>query len=194
MQGVTLHFSGALANSGTHYLDMMRFFAGDVAWLVGHLSNPGSLDPGGSGYFYFKNGVRGIVNGATGHNALFLFELIGSKGRITISERHRPAEFSLYDSGLKKKPFPEIPEKAKMYTFGRGRCVIPLAAEEIIDSIEQNEDTVSSGRDGYAALEMLLSFHESERIGNNRVDFPMQNKDIRVLVRESDFISSAVPQ
>jgi len=195
LRGVALNFGGALANSGTHYLDMMRFFAGDVAWSVGHLSNPGSLDPGGSGYFYFKNGVRGIVNGATGQNALFLFELLGSKGRITISERHRPAELTLYvdDGGLKKKPFPEIPEEAKMYTFGRGRCVIPLAVEEIIDSIEQDEDTISSGRDGYAALEMLLSFHESERIGNNRVDFPMQNKDISVLVREPDFISNAVP-
>jgi len=195
LQGVTLHFGGALANSGTHYFDMMRFFAGDVAWSVGHLSNPGSLDPGGSGYFYFKNGVRGIVNGVTGRNAQFLFELLGSKGRITISENPRPAEFSLYvgEGGLKKKPFPAIPEEAKTYTFGTGRCVIPLAVEEIIESIEQNEDTISSGRDGYAALEMLLSFHESERIGNNRVDFPMQNKDISVLVREPDFISSAVP-
>ena len=192
LRGVTLQFSGALANSGTHYFDIMRFFTGDVSWSVGHLSNPESLDPGGSGYFYFKNGIRGIVNGATGQNATFLFELLGSKGRITISERHRPAEFSLYVDG-KQKTFPEIPEEARTHTFGRGRCVIPLAVEEIIDSIEQNKNTISSGRDGYAALEMLLSFHESERIGNNRVDFPMQNKDIRVLVRDSDFISSAVP-
>ena len=195
LQGVTLHFSGALANSGTHYFDMMRFFAGDVAWSVGHLSNPGSLDPGGSGYFYFKNGAIGMANGATGRNAPFLFELLGSKGRITISESPRPAEFSLYvdDGGLKRKPFPEIPAEAKTYTFGTGRCVIPLAAEEIVDSIEQDKETISSGRDGYAALEMLLSFHESERIGNHRVDFPMQNKDISVLVREANFISNAVP-
>ena len=58
---------------------------------------------------------------------------------------------------------------------------------------ERNEETISTGRDGYASLEMLLSFHESERTGNNRVDFPMQNKDISVLVRERDFISNAVP-
>jgi predicted dehydrogenase len=195
LRGVTLHFSGALANSGTHYFDMVRFFAGDVAWSVGHLSNPDNLDPGGSGYFYFENGVRGIVNGATGHNAAFLYELLGSKGRITISERPRPAEFSLCvdDGGLKRKLFPELPEEARTHTFGTGRCVIPLAVEEIIDSVERDEETVSSGRDGYAALEMLLSFHESERIGNNRVDFPMQNKDIRVLVRDPGFISSAVP-
>jgi len=193
--GVTLHFNGALGNMGTHYLDMVRFFAGDVAWSIGHLSHPDSLDPGGSGYFYFKNGVRGIINGATGHNATFLFELLGSKGRVTISESSRPAEFSLYvdDGGLKKRPFPEIPEEAKTHTFGMGRCVIPLAVQEIIDSIEQNKETISTGRDGYASLEMLLSFHESERIGNNRVDFPMQNKDIRVLVRDSDFISGALP-
>lgn len=174
---------------------MLRFFAGDVAWSVGHLSNPENLDPGGSGYFYFKNGVRGIVNGATGHNASFLFELLGSKGRITISETPRPAEVRLYvnDGGLKEKPFPELPEEAKIHTFGVGRCVIPLAVDEIVDSIEQNNETISSGRDGYAALEMLLSIHESERTGNSRVDFPMQNKDISVLVRDPGFISSAEP-
>ncbi len=142
-----------------------------------------------------ENGVRGIVNGATGQNASFLFELLGSKGHITISETPRPAEVRLYvnNGGLKEKPFPELPEEAKIHTFGIGRCVIPLAVEEIIESIEQNKDTISSGRDGYAALEMLLSFHESERTGNNRVDYPMQNKDISVLVRDPGFISSAVP-
>jgi len=193
--GITLHFSGALGNMGTHYFDVLRFFAGDVAWSMGHLSNPDSLDPGGSGYFHFRNGVRGIVNGAAGSNASFLYELLGSKGRITISERLRPAKFSLYidDGGLREKPFPEVPQKANIQIVGAGRCVIPLAVEEIIDGIEQNEETISTGRDGYASLEMLLSFHESERTGNNRVDFPMQNKDIRVLVRDSGFISDATP-
>jgi predicted dehydrogenase len=193
--GITLYFGGALGNMGTHYFDMMRFFAGDVAWAVGHLSNPESLDPGGSGYFYFRNGVRGIVNGAAGYNASFLYELLGSKGRLTISESRRPAEFRLYvgDNGLREKAFPELPEEAKTQTIGSGRCVIPLAVEEIIQSIEQDEETISTGRDGYASLEMLLSFHESERNGNNRVDFPMQNKGIRVLVRDPGFISSAVP-
>jgi predicted dehydrogenase len=194
--GITLHFGGALGNMGTHYFDAMRFFAGDVSWSVGHLSNPESLDPGGSGYFHFKNGVRGIVNGAAGYNSSFLFELLGSKGRITISERSRPARFRLHvdDGGLRERPFPEVPEEARTQIIGAGRCVIPLAIEEIVDSIERNEDTISSGHDGYASLEMLLSFHESERIGNSRVDFPMQNKNISVLVRNPDFISSAVPK
>jgi predicted dehydrogenase len=180
---------------GTHYFDMLRFFAGDVAWSVGHLSSPESLDPGGSGYFCFRNGVRGIVNGVAGYSASFLYELLGSKGRITISERVRPAKFSLYieDGGLREKPFPEVPQEARTQIIGAGRCVIPLAVEEIVDNIEQNEETISSGRDGYASLEMLLSFHESERTGNNRVNFPMQNKDISVLVRDPDFISGAKP-
>ena len=195
LQGVSLHFGGALGNMGTHYFDIMRFLVGDVAWSMGHLSNPDSFDPGGSGYFCFKNGVRGTVNGATGHNASFLFELLGSKGRITVSESPRPAALRLYvdDGGLTEKAFPKLPGEAKMQTFGVGRCVIPLAVEEIIDSIEQDEETISSGRDGYAALEMLLSFHESERVGNSRVNFPMQNKDISMLVRNPGFISSAVP-
>lgn len=195
LQGITLHFGGALANMGTHYFDILRFFAGDVAWSMGHLSNPDSSDPGGSGYFYFKNGVRGIVNGSTGSNASFLYELLGTKGRITISEHSRPAKFSLYvdDRGLKERPFPSVPPEADTQILGGGRCVVPLSVEEVINGIEQNSDTISSGHDGYASLEMLLSFHESERIGNGRVNFPMQNKDISVLVRDPNFISDVEP-
>ena len=79
-------------------------------------------------------------------------------------------------------------------TFGSGRCGIPLSVEEIVNGLDLNQDSISTGHDGRAALEMVLSFHESERLGNGRVDFPVENRDIRVLVRNEDFISSAVPE
>ena len=191
LQAMTLHYRAGLANNGTHYFDMLRFFAGDVAWAMGHLANPNALDPQGSGYFQFQNGVECIVNGSSGAGAQHIFELIGSKGRIVVTNP-RPPQFKLYVDD-KEKMFPEVPEEQEMNTFGVGRCVIPLSVVEIVESLDRDQDTISTGYDGRAALEMVLSFHESERLGNARVDFPMQNLDLRVLVRDEAFISSAVP-
>ncbi|MDP6041248.1 MAG: Gfo/Idh/MocA family oxidoreductase [Candidatus Latescibacteria bacterium] len=192
LQAMALQYRAGLANNGTHYFDMLRFFAGDVAWAMGRLANPDALDSQGSGYFQFQSGVECIVNGSSGANGQHLFELIGSKGRITVGNI-RPPEFRIFVDG-KEEAFPEVPEDQKVNTFGAGRCVIPLSVIEIVESLDQDQDTVSTGHDGRAALEMVLSFHESERLGNARVDFPMQNLDISVLVREDEFISSAVPQ
>jgi len=192
LQAMTLHYTAGLANNGTHYFDMLRFFAGDVAWAMGRLVNPNALDPQGSGFFQFQNGVECIVNGSSGINAGNLFELIGSKGRIAVANI-RPPQFKLFVDG-KEEVFPELPEDQRVNTFGAGRCVIPLSIQEIVESLDKDEDTVSTGRDGRAALEMVLSFHESERLGNARVDFPVQNLDLEVFVRQEDFISTAVPQ
>ncbi|MEC8842121.1 MAG: Gfo/Idh/MocA family oxidoreductase [Candidatus Poribacteria bacterium] len=192
LQSMTLHFSAGLANNGTHYFDMLRFFAGDVQWAFGCLVGKGSLDPQGSGYFHFQNDVQCIVNGAYGGGAQNLFELIGSKGRIAVTNT-RPPQFKVY-VGNKEELFPNVSEGREINTFGSGRCVIPLSVEEIVNGLDLNQDSISTGHDGRAALEMVLSFHESERLGNGRVDFPVENRDIRVLVRNEDFISSAVPE
>ena len=72
--------------------------------------------------------------------------------------------------------------------------MIPLSVEEIAESLDRDQDTISTGEDGRAALEMVLSLHESERLGNARVDFPMTNLDLQVLVRNEGFISDAIPQ
>ena len=214
LQAMTLQYSAGLANNGTHFFDMLRFFAGDVAWATGHLLDPDALDPRGAGYFQFQNGVQCIVNGSTGGRAQHLFELIGSRGRITVDNTHRfvsmsalwkyakgritvvntpPRQFKLFVKNKEEK-FPEIPEEHKLNTTNAGRCVIPLSAEEIVESLDRDQDTISTGEDGRAALEMVLALHESERLGNARVDFPMTNLDLQVLVRDEGFMSSAVPQ
>ena len=92
------------------------------------------------------------------------------------------------------KDWQEMLNTEKLNTTDRGRCVIPLSVEEIVESLDRDQDTISTGEDGRAALEMVLSLHESERLGNARVDFSMTNLDLQVLVRNEGFISDAVPQ
>ena len=196
LRAMALNSACGLANNGTHYFDMLRYFAGDVAWAVGHLEEPDSLDPRGSGYFAFQNGVRCTVDLANAGRASNLFELIGDRGRITV-EPGRPPTFRLFvldDGGaMREEPFPETPADQVVHTFGGGRCVIPQSVIEIVESLDRAEPTCSTGAAGRAALEMVMSFHESHHSGNGRVDLPLTNRDRRILVRDAAFISSAKP-
>ena len=192
LQAMVLNYTAGLANNGTHYFDMLRYFAGNVEWAVGRLQDPGALDPKGSGLFHFTNGVDCIVNGINGRNARYLFELIGSEGRIAVTSDRGP-KFELSIGG-KEHPFLKTPADQEVNTFGNGRCVIPLSIKEIVESLDESKDTVSTGQEGRAALEMVLSLHESEKRGNGRVDFPLEDRDTQVLVRNADFISSVIPK
>jgi hypothetical protein len=53
-----------------------------------------------------------------------------------------------------------------------------MIVEELIRAIEEDRDVVacSSGKDGRAALEMIMAVHESQR-RRSRVDFPLQNRE-----------------
>jgi len=195
LRAMALHGACGLANNGTHYFDMLRYFAGDVAWAVGRLADPEALDPRGSGYFHFASGVECTVNLATAGRAAHLFELIGERGRIVVAN-NRPPRFRVFvdaDGVMAEQPFPQTPAEEVVNTFGAGRCVLPRAVEEIVASLDRGEPTCSTGEDGRTALEMVLALHESHALGNVRVGFPLSNRDRRVLVRDADFVSSAQP-
>ena len=197
LEGMSLQFAAGLANNGTHYFDMLRYFAGDVEWAVGHLRNPVSLDPQGSGYFAFRSGVRCTVNGATGGHAAHLFELLGTEGRIVVTNE-RPPRFRLFRALSRERyeevAVPTVPPEQEVNTFGHGRCVLPVSVYEIAESVDQGEPSCSTGEDGRAALEMVMALHESEAHGNARVEFPLENRDHRILVQREEFVSAATPE
>ena len=53
-----------------------------------------------------------------------------------------------------------------------------IIVNELIRAVEEDRDVVlsSSGKDGRAALEMIMAVHESHRLGE-RVYFPMENRE-----------------
>ncbi len=48
---------------------------------------------------------------------------------------------------------------------------------DLVDCIEQDRESVSSGRQGRAVLEMIMAVYESQRRGLARVDFPLEIRD-----------------
>ncbi len=53
-----------------------------------------------------------------------------------------------------------------------------IIVKELVQAVEEDRDVVisSSGKDGRAAIEMIMAVHESHRLGR-RVYFPMENRE-----------------
>jgi len=164
---------GPLLHDGTHLFDIMRFFAGDIEWVVGDIKkNKGmAVEDQATAYFMFKNGVSGFAEGG-GARKYFNFEvdLQGSEGRIVIGngllELWRNAQSSRYGGfrDLVAEEFPVVEERKSPYLGG---------IKELIEVIEGKKACSSSGEDGMKALEAIMAVYESARLGGKKIFLPI---------------------
>lgn len=179
---------------GTHTFNMMRFFAGDVAWMQSHVTKNGKeiaygddhepTEPVGpvagdcvNSYFAFKSSVSGFFHSrreqaGTGRYGM---EIVGSEGIFSL--RGDVA------NRLMVYPYPVLlpsnPAQAwetldlDDTPFFKGN---ELAIRDLIDAIENNRKPISAAEDAVAALEMILGAYESQLSGQ-RVPFPIANRE-----------------
>ncbi|MFH0926697.1 MAG: Gfo/Idh/MocA family oxidoreductase [bacterium] len=165
---------GPLLHDGTHLFDMMRFLAGDVEWVSGHVERRNKdigVEDIASGQLYFKNGVNGLFESG-GLRNYFSFELDiqGSNGRILVGNgisglwiAEKSRRYSGF-SDLVPKPSPFKKKPVNSYI----ECI-----RELIKAIEGNGQSCSTGLDGRAALELVMAVYESARLNGARVTLPL---------------------
>ena len=192
-----------LAVLGTHMMDSMRYFAGaDVTWAYGHVTKDGGEVTGAdvyeekeeigrvagsrvSAYYAFENGVSGSFESYAGDNPgsrWFGFEVHGTEGIIAL--RGSPGtEMYIYphafwvpgaDDAKWERIHLEEWESAQNSTHESNLMILA----ELVQAIEKDcaVTACSSGRDGRAALEMIMAVHESQRL-KSRVYFPLENRE-----------------
>jgi len=180
---------------GTHLFNMMRFFAGDVAWMSAHVTVDGrELEPGNvrepgepigpiagdcvNSYFAFAGGIAGFFDSRkdqVGSSRRYGMEIVGSEGIISL-RGGTGGEFMLYphpvflpsEVGQRWEPVEELPDA----TLGDGNR---LAIIDLMEAIETDREPLSSGADAVAALEMILGAYESQ-IAGARVEIPMTRR------------------
>lgn len=179
---------------GTHLFNMMRFLAGDVAWMSSHVTVDGrevtradarqATEPVGpvagdsvNSYFAFKSSVAGFFDSRKdqpGPGTRHGIDIVGSQGFISI-RGGAISEVALYpyplmvplDTTQKWEPV-EVPPTP--IAAGNQRAV-----QDLVEAAEQDREPVSSAADAVAALEMILGAYESQ-LTAARVWFPMQNR------------------
>ncbi|MCY3764396.1 MAG: Gfo/Idh/MocA family oxidoreductase [Gemmatimonadetes bacterium] len=179
---------------GTHLFNLMRFLAGDVAWMSAQVTvgdrelRPGdareAAEPVGliagdriHSCFAFENGAAGyFVSRADqpGNGECFGLELVGRDGRFMM-RGGAPTLIAAYPYSV------WLPEDETRVWNVLDLETVPfadgnrLAVLDLIDAIEHDRQPLSSGVDAVKALEMVLGAYASQ-ISGARVAFPMSER------------------
>ncbi len=177
--------SVGLGNYVIHIFDLMRFLSGsEPAWAMGALDRTGTPnprgaqyeDPAGFGVVVFENGMRGYVESCEDTGVQYLIVLAGRYGRIVIdelnaswrlearAEKDRSAPLTRYGTPMERRPFD-----------GGDFDIVELTRSGILELLGTGELSCAL-EDGMKSLEMVIAFHESEALGNARLDFPLSRK------------------
>ncbi len=179
---------------GTHLFNLMRFLAGDVAWMSAQVTvgdrelRPGdareAAEPVGliagdriHSCFAFENGAAGyFVSRADqpGNGECFGLELVGRDGRFMM-RGGAPTLIAAYPYSV------WLPEDETRVWNVLDLETVPfadgnrLAVLDLIEAIEHDRQPLSSGVDAVKALEMVLGAYASQ-ISGARVAFPMSDR------------------
>ncbi len=166
---------GPLLHDGTHLVDIIRFFFGEIIEVRGEftrLSRSSGFEDSASAWLKSKSGIN-IFLEAGGGRKYFQFELEiwGSEGKIIIGNGCN----RLF---IKKKSalytgFNDLVE-VKFPAYKNINCFSGLyrSAANILKGIDEPE--ISSIDDGYKALEIVHAVYYSSHRGGERIQLPVK--------------------
>jgi len=163
---------GDLLSDATHSVDLIRFYNSDdpIEFVIGQTDDRKKrtryghdIEDSAIAYIKFKNGVRafmevGDITPATYQQAY----IDGTEGRIEVN----PTDGSL----LKVKGKGDSDWRYFELEWGNP---FRIEIEEMIESIETGKEHPLNGRQGRAALEVLMAVYESSRL-RQAIELPMK--------------------
>ena len=182
LKRIAFNFGGPRAllfRNGTHMIDAITFIAdSEPAWCFAELDegyedywpyqgdggrNP-DLEPGCSGYIHYRNGVRAFYNGSKGTSPKRGMQLTGTEGWIEFDDAYATIGTREGERHLGRDP--------EIYSDS------VAAIRELIHVVENGGETISSPRTARMALEIILGFLASQKRGNIRIDFPLDENAV----------------
>lgn len=161
---------GALINQGIHQVDMLLFLIGKVSevfgyWQLGALHKIESEDVI-TAMLKYANGATGVIQAATAFWPGYpeRIEIHGTKGTCVITGDKLTKWDVANDEG---EP---APVESETMSGASDPMAIPLTPferqfEDFADAIRNKRSPVTSGEDGYRALQLVTSIYQSCREG-----------------------------
>jgi Predicted dehydrogenases and related proteins len=187
IQHVSFYYTAGIANTGSHMFDLLRFFFGDVSWIIAFPGENKSLneeDPNFDGLIKFKTNVFCSIH-ACDVEKFQIFELdsIGDKGRLRITHSGFDLDFyEIRDSNL-FSGYKELYRCEPPFTKDVPRDFMINGVNHLVECLENDKQSISSGEDGLSALELICAFHESAKEDGKKIYVPRKESNVQIKLR-----------
>ena len=187
IQQASFYYTAGIANTGSHIFDLLRFFFGDVEWIMAFPSENKSHnedDPNFDGLLRFKNNVFCSIHACDVKDFLiFEIDIMGSKGRLTITHSGFDLDFyKIKDSSL-FSGYKELYRCRPPIDKDLPRESMINGVKHLVECLEKDKQSISSGEDGLRALELICAFHESAKEGGKKTYLPLKESSIQIKSR-----------
>lgn len=187
IQQVTCYYTAGLANTGTHLLDLLRFYFGDVEWVEGRLSDatsPNPFDPNVDGWLRFATGFSAVLQACDVKSYLiFEINILGTYGRLRVTD----SGFNLHVEEVRQSNrfdgYRELSETSSPIAINRPHEFMLHAVQHLIDCLERRAQPLSSGEDGRKALELICALRESAAKDGSRIALPLESTNVTISSR-----------
>jgi len=174
VQGSYYYYNG-IFNNGTHAVDLMRFFLGDIDWVIAtknklaknlelpHLRKDLNVDA----LLHFKNGATIHLHPLPANYGFSDIYLFGTMGSISLKEMNFKIEYRKLVNNKNFKGYNGLEEKAIIK--GGLRSYMKSLPGHVIDCLKGKSKSISKGEDGLEAIKILSLLKKSALTGGKKI-------------------------
>jgi predicted dehydrogenase len=163
LQASCYYYNGLL-NNGTHSIDLLRFFLGEISWVQAITNLKTSVsknDKNVDALIGFRNNVRATMQSLSKNYGFANFYFYGTRGRIAIKNLGYEIE---YRKLIKNKYYKNRYQlSGPIKQMGETRSFMGPMANHVVNCLEKRERPISSGEDGLTALKIILALKKSAK-------------------------------
>ena len=151
---------------GTHLVDFLRFYLGDVEWVAGwnnlraHAAVPGDWCV--DGILGFKSGAHVAIQSVNVKDfSMFEVRILGRKGELFVRDLGRTVELTPAAESKQYAGFFELDPELRERHFNQEQSFFIGLVENVVDCLDGKSEPASTGRDGLEVLKALAAIRES---------------------------------
>jgi predicted dehydrogenase len=169
----TGYYTAGIVNTGTHLVDLLRFFLGEPSWVMGVANDRGTCyegDQGVDGILEFASGARATLQFLDVRDySIFDAHLFGRNGSVALTRFGFEIERTALKPRVDVSGLMELDLDGRTRE-GKPRSLMQTIVQHVVDCLDGHDSPICRGEDGLRAIEIVLALRESAARGGARID------------------------